>query len=222
VKQQKVSIDTLHRFCAGIAIAISMASCVLDSDEYGPDAQPSGEIVSGDEDNFGLWTGIRRPPYAASVQSSSRQVFELQPESPGGFQLAAALRWPELTAGEISPQVSIGLTSARSESTLLQIFASGGLVRARADLAMTDALEPGVWYRVVVTVGDAPARQLQVSIFDDSGEVWRSCGGAAACPSVQIDQADLASLRLSVIVDDAREGGQIELKNVSLANKHNP
>lgn len=219
MKQQKVSIDTLHRSCAGIAIAISMASCVLDSDAYGPDAQPNGEIVSDDD---GLWTGISRPPYAASVQSSTRKVYELQPESPGGFQLAAALRWPELRAGEVSPQVSVGLTSARSESTLLQIFASGGLVRARADLAMTDALVPGVWYRLVVTVGDAPARQLQVSIFDDRGEVWRSCGGATACPSVQIDQADLASLRLSVIVDDAREGGQIELKNLSLASKHNP
>jgi hypothetical protein len=221
VKQQTVSIDTFHRSCAGFAMAIALASCVIDSDEVGPDAQPVGEIVSSESD-LGLWTGVKRPPYAASTMAPSRRVLELKPQSSGEITLSASLRWSDLTSSAISPQVSVALVSDVSESTLLQVFESGGLLRARADLAMTDVLEPNVWYRVVLTIADAPNRLMQVRVFDAAGEVWRSCGdGSTRCPSVQIDADELASLRLSVVVDDAREGGQVELQNVSL-DKHNP
>ena len=161
---------------------------------------------------------MKNPPYGAAAGTRARRVLELEPDTSGDITLVTGLRWRDGSSGAISPQVRVGLVSAAGELTLLQIFESGGAVRTRVDLAMTDALEIGVWYRVVLTIADAPGRQLHVRIFDeDEVEVWRSCDGGARCPSVQIDDVDLETLRLNVIVDDARDGeGHVELKDTSL------
>ncbi len=162
---------------------------------------------------------MKNPPYGAAAGTRARRVLELEPDTSGDITLVTGLRWRDGSSGAISPQVRVGLVSAAGESTLLQIFESGGAVRTRVDLAMTDALEVGVWYRVVLTIADAPGRPLQVRIFDeDEVEVWRSCDGSGArCPSVQIDDEDLDTLRLNVIVDDVRDGeGHVELKDTSL------
>ena len=146
-------------------------------------------------------------------------MLELEPDASGDITLVTALRWRDLASHAVSPQVSVGLVSAAGELTLLQIFESGGALRTRVDLEMTDALEVGAWYRVVLTIGAAPGRPLQVRIIDQGDvEVWRSCGGGStSCPSVRIDPKDLDTLRLNVVVDDVRDGeGHIELKNTSL------
>ncbi len=162
---------------------------------------------------------MKTPPYDAAARARARRVLELEPDSSGDITLVTGLRWRDHSSGAVNPQVRVGLVSASGESTLLQIFESGGALRTRVDLAMTDALEVGVWYRVVLTIADAPGRPLQVRVFDeDDVEVWRSCDGAAArCPSVQIDADDLDTLRVNVVVDDARDGqGHVELSNTSL------
>ena len=225
MKLQKVSIGTLLSTCAGFALSTTLVSCALDSDEIGPDADTAGENDSTNDDGLGLWTDIKKPPYHAAAISLSRSVVELKPEvSAGDITLTAALRWRDHAAGAVNPQVSFGLLSSAGEQTLLQVFENDGLLRTRVDLEMTDALEVGVWYRVAVTIADAPGRPVQARIFDQEGEeVWRSCGGAASarCPSTQLDADDMENVRLSVIVDDLRAGeGQVEVKDISL--KRNP
>ena len=192
----------------------------MDVDEIGPDADPAGDVQSAD--SFGLWTGVNRPPYYIGAPALARRVVELTPESPGDINLVAELRWRDHAAGAVNPQVSIGLASARGESTLMNFFESDGIVRARLDLAMTDVLEVGVWYRVAMTISGAPDHLVQVRIHDEDGvEVWRSCGdGSARCPSAPITAGDLDTLRLTVTVDDVRQGaGQIELRDISLKHR---
>lgn len=217
MNQFKVSIDTLRRTCAGFAISALLVACALDSDDVGSDADSVGDI--GPEVGLDLWTGVKKPkpPYRAAALSLSHRVLEMVPDSTGDILLEASLRWRDHAAGAIEPQVSFGLATDSSESILAQVFESGGQLRTRADLSMSDVLEVGAWYRVVVTIGDAPSRPVQVRILDsDDVEVWRSCD-AGRCPSVQVAEAELDSLRLSITVDDLREGlGQIELKNISL------
>jgi len=219
VKLQKVSMDTLRTLCAGFAISATMAGgCAIDSDDSGPDAASDGEL-SPAGDSLDLWTGVKKPPYHAAALSLSHRVLELDPQSTGEISLAASLRWRDHTGGAVDPRVSFGMITSRGESTLAQVFESNGQLRSLADLAMSDVLEVGAWYRVVLTIADAPGRAVQVRLFDQGGaEVWRSCGGSAgSCPSARIDADDVQNLRLSVTVDDVREGrGQIELKDISL------
>lgn len=214
VSRDNVFLHTVRGACAGVALAVALGSCAAEFDDVGADAGPSA-----DGDGLDLWTRVKTPPYDAAARSRSRRVLELEPDASGDITLVTSLRWRDHSSGAVNPQVRVGLVSAAGESTLLQIFESGGALRTRVDLAMTDALEVGAWYRVVLTIADAPGRPLQVRILDeDDVEVWRSCDGASArCPSVQIDPADLDTLRLHVIVDDARDGeGHVELANTSL------
>jgi len=192
---------------------VVLGSCAADFDDVGPDAAVA-EGIAGD--GLDLWTPIAAPPYDAAERSRARRVLELEPDGPGDITLVTALRWRDSAAGAVSPLVSVALAGAGSESTLLQIFESDGGLRARADLEMTDALEVGVWYRVTLTIADAPGRPVQVRIADADGvEVWRSCGGEAArCPSAPIDAGDLDALRLNVTVDDLRGGeGIVQLRD---------
>ena len=214
MNQFKVSIPTLRGVCAGFAISALLAACALESDDVGPD-DSVGEF--GPEAGLDLWTGVKKPPYRAAALSLTHRVLELSPGAHGDIVLEAQLRWRDNTAGAIEPQVSFGLATDSSESQLAQVFESRGQLRTRADLAMSDVLEVGSWYRVAVTIGAAPSRPVQVRILDSEDvEVWRSCD-AGRCPSVQVDPAELDSLRLTITVDDLREGlGQIELKNISL------
>lgn len=212
-------IRTLNRACAGLAVWTALVGCnAMDVDEIGPDADPAG-VQSAD--GIELWTGARRPPYRVGAPALVRRVVELRPESPGDIDLVADIRWRDHAAGAVNPQVSIGLASARGKSTLMNFFESDGIVRARLDLAMTDVLEVGVWYRVALTISGAPDHLVQVRIYDEDGaEVWRSCGDGARCPSAPITAGDLESLRLTVTVDDVRQGeGQIELKDISLVQR---
>ena len=213
MNQFKVSIPTLRGVCAGFAISALLAACALEPD--GSDADSVGEI--GPEVGLDLWTGVKKPPYRAAALSLSHRVLELSPDSTGDILLEASLRWRDYTGGAIEPQVTFGLATDSSEALLAQVFESRGQLRTRADLAMSDVLEVGAWYRVSVTIGEAPGRPVQVRILDSEDvEVWRSCD-AGRCPSVQVDPTALDSLRLTVSVDDLREGlGQIELKNISL------
>jgi hypothetical protein len=190
----------------------------LDYDDVGLDAAP-GDVGSGDE---GLWTQVEAPPYDAAGVAMARRVLELKPDAAGEIKLAAALRWNDNAAGAIDPQVTFSLASSQGESTLLQIFESRGVLRTRFDLEMTDVLQVGAWYRVELTIGDAPGRLMQVRILDAEGiEVWRSCGdGAVRCPSAPVDASALGSLRLVVSVDDARYGQpHIELRDVAIVQK---
>jgi hypothetical protein len=213
-----VRIPAVHRACAGLAVWIALVSCnAMDVDDVGPDADEAADIQSSDA--FGLWTGAKRLPYRVGGPAVSRRVVELAPGSSGPITMVAALRWRDHSAGAVNPQVNIGLASARGESTLLHVFESDGVLRAGVDLAMTDVLEVGVWYRVVLTISEAPGRLVQATIFDENAvEVWRSCGdGATRCPSAPIDAHDLQSLRVTITVDDVRQGqGQVELKDISL------
>ena len=215
MNQFKVSIPTLRGACAGFALSALLAACALESDGLGSDADSVGDI--GPEAGLDLWTGVKKPPYRAAALSLTHRVLEMSPDSTGDIRLEAQLRWRDNTAGAIEPQVSFGLATDSSELLLAQVFESRGQLRTRADLAMSDVLEVGAWYRVSVTIGDAPSRPVQVRILDSEDvEVWRSCD-AGRCPSVQVDPTELDSLRLTIAVDDLREGlGQIELKNVSL------
>jgi hypothetical protein len=217
----KVRTDTLGSGCVALGIAIVLASCnAVGTDDMDSDPVPPGQVIAGDD---GLWTRIETPPYAAAAGALSRRVVEFEPEASGDITLVGALRWRERAAGAVSPQVRIGLVSDAGETTLLQIFEAASGLRTRADLEMTDALKVGVWYRLVLTIADAPGRPMQVRIVDDRGaEVWRSCGdGPGRCPSVQIDPDALETLRVSVTVDDVRDGdGYVELRDVSL--KQNP
>lgn len=214
MNQFKVSIPTLRGVCAGFAISALLAACALESDGVA-DGDTVGEF--GPEAGLDLWTGVKKPPYRAAGLALTHRVLEMSPDSSGDIVLEAQLRWRDYTAGAIEPQVSFGLATDSSESMLAQVFESRGQLRTRADLAMSDVLEVGAWYRVAVTIGDAPSRPVQVRILDtEDVEVWRSCD-AGRCPSVQVEQTELDSLRLTITVDDLREGlGQIELKNISL------
>jgi hypothetical protein len=210
-----VSFRTVRDACACLALVVAVGSCAADFDDVGADAAPSAESTGDD----GLWTRVKTPPYDVAARSRARRVLDLEPDATGDITLVTELRWRDHSSGAVNPQVRVALMSGAGESTLLQIFESGGALRTRVDLAMTDALEVGAWYRVMLTIADAPGRPLQVRIFDeDEVEVWRSCDGAAArCPSVQIAAEDLDTLRLNVIVDDARDGeGHVELSNTSL------
>src|SRR5262245_25540320 len=106
-----VSVDTLHRACAGFALSAALVACALDSDDVGlEEAESNGELNNAD-DELGLWTGISAPPYAAGALAPTRQVFELDPQASGDITLVANLRWREHAAGAIDPQVSFGLVS---------------------------------------------------------------------------------------------------------------
>ncbi|HKE14071.1 MAG TPA: hypothetical protein VKB80_04390 [Kofleriaceae bacterium] len=188
----------------------------MGSDEAEHDAVPPGQVIAGDD---GLWTRVSKPPYHASEEPLSRRVVEFEPDSVGDITLVAGLRWRERSAGAVNPQLRVGLISAAGESTLLQVFEAGGGLRARADLEMTDALQVGAWYRLMVTISDSPGRPMQVRIADQRGvEVWRSCAGASgSCPSMAIDPDLLDTLRVSVTVDDVQGGaGYVELRDISL------
>lgn len=215
MNQFKVSTRTLHGVCAGFAISALLAACALETDELGPDGDTVDEI--GPEAGLDLWTGVKKPPYRAAALTLSHRVLELSPEATGDIRLEASLRWRDNTAGAIEPQVSFGLATDSGDALLAQVFESRGQLRTRADLAMSDVLEVGAWYRVSVSIGAAPGRPVQVRILDSEDvEVWRSCD-AGRCPSIRLDPTELDSLRLTVTVDDLREGlGQIELKNISL------
>jgi len=216
VKQQMGTL-LLRRSCAGLIIAVAMASCALESDDVGFDDEAVGDIDTED-DRLGLWTGVQAPPYAAAAWGLSRRDFELKPDASGDITLVAELRWRGYAAGAVSPQLTFGLVTDEGESTLLQIFESRGALHTRFDLEMSNALVAGAWYRVVLTIADAPGRPVQARIFgEDGAEVWRSCAGGASCPSAPIDAESLETLRLSVSIYDARNGkGHIELKDLSL------
>jgi hypothetical protein len=191
----------------------------MGSDESRPNAVPPGQVIAGDD---GLWTRVSKPPYHLSEQPLSRRVVEFEPDAAGDITLVAGLRWRERASGAVSPQLRVGLVSAAGEATLLQVFEAGGGLRARADLEMTDALQVGAWYRLMVTIADAPGRPMQVRIADERGvEVWRSCAGASgSCPSVEIDPDLLDTLRVSVTVDDVQGGaGYVELQDISLKRR---
>jgi hypothetical protein len=208
----------LHRVFVGLPLIVALSACTVDYDDVGLDAAP-GEVGAGDE---GLWTQVEAPPYDAAGVAMTRRVLELKPDAAGDITLVAALRWNDSAAGAIDPQVTFSLASDQGESTLLQIFESGGVLRTRFDLEMTDVLQVGGWYRVVLTIADAPGRPMQVRLFGaDGAEVWRSCGdGAARCPSAPIDASAPGNLRLVVSVDDARFGqAHVELKDVSLVRQ---
>lgn len=174
-------------------------------------------MVDDSGDDQGLWTEVEAPPYAAAEVGLSHNVVELKPQAAGDITLTAMLRWHDHVEGALKPQVRFGLVTPDGESTLMQIFESGGVLRTRVDLAMTDALQVGSWYQVVMTIASAPGRPVQVSIFgQDGAEVWRSCS-AAACPATLLDAEDLEGVRLSVTVDDVRGGeAQVEVKDISL------
>jgi hypothetical protein len=215
VSRFQVSLRTVRGACAGLALLVASGSCAADFDDVEADAAPSSEATDDD----GLWTRVKNPPYAVGAGVRARRVLELEPDTSADITFVTDLRWRGRSSGAVNPQVGVALVSEAGESTLLQIFESGGALRARVDLAMTDALEVGVWYRVVLTIADAPGNPVQVRIFEEGGvEVWRSCDGSGArCPSVQIDDEDLDTLRLNVIVDDVRDGeGHVELKDTSL------
>jgi hypothetical protein len=215
MKQFKVSTDTLRGICAGLAISAALAACARDPDDIGPDADSGDDIGPGA--GLDLWTRVQRPPYQAAALSLTHRVLEVVPEATGDILLEAELRWRDHAAGAIEPQVSFSLATDASETVLAQVFAREGRLRTRADLAITDRLEIGAWYRVVVAIGEGPARPVQVRILDaDNVELWRSCE-SGRCPSVRLDPAELDSLRLAIAVDDLREGlGQIELRNIAL------
>jgi hypothetical protein len=198
-----------------MVLAVSLSSCALESDDVELD-DAAGDLTPADDD-LGLWTGVPAPPYDAAGLALSHEVFELKPAARGDITLTASLRWRHRSAGAIDPQLSFGLVTSEGESTLLQIFENGGALQTRFDLEMTDALQIGAWYRVALTIADAPGRPVQVRIFDDAGaEVWRSCreGG---CPSTSIDPGALEDVRLNVTVVDARNGnGHIEIRDLSL------
>jgi hypothetical protein len=210
----EVSKNTIWRACAGFAFSVALASCGTIGSDDESDLVPAED--SGDDQ--GLWTEVAAPPYAAAELGLTHNVLELKPEVSGDITLSAMLRWHDHVAGALKPQVRFGVLTPDGESTLMQIFESGGVLRTRVDLEMTDALAVGVWYRVVMTIADAPGRPVQVRIFgQDGAELWHSCSSAAACPSTLIDAEDLDSVRISVTVDDVRGGeAQVEVKDISL------
>lgn len=212
-------VNTLRGLFAGLAVCAALVAChTLDDEEIALDDESTGEFQPS-TDGLGLWTQVRRPPYHIGVPALSRRLLELAPETAAGgdITLAASLRWRDQGVGAVDPQVSFGLVGTRGESTLLQVFENDGMVRGRFDLEMTDLLEVGVWYRVVLTITEAPGRPVQARIYDDRGSlIWRSCSDAA-CPATQLDDADLAAVRLRITVDDMRQdNGQIEIKDISL------
>lgn len=199
-----------------MVFAVSLSSCALESDDVAVDD------VAGDPnpgvDELGLWTGVAAPPYDAAGLALSHEVVELKPHARGDITLSASMRWRHHSAGAIDPQLSFGLVTAEGESTLLQIFENGGALQTRFDLEMTDALQIGQWYRVRLTIADAPGRPVQVRIYDQAGaEVWRSCRDGG-CPATSIGAGALEDVRLNVTRVDARNGnGHIELRDLSLA-----